>query len=110
MKKIINNILEKIGFHYVGYKVYINEIMKDIKQLKKNIITRGQLKEYIACGVSNDNLIIDGKIKALEEHIEVRYSACKIAIKALEDEVVVNKISIIFTNRSKLKSPLIQVG
>ena len=35
IKNKIDNILEKIGFHYVGYKVYITEIMRDIKQLKK---------------------------------------------------------------------------
>ena len=33
----INSMFEKIGFHYVGYKVYITEIMRDIKQLKKDV-------------------------------------------------------------------------
>ena len=50
IKNKIDNILEKIGFHYVGYKVYITEIMRDIKQLKKDV-------NNIICRVDDINSI-----------------------------------------------------
>ena len=37
IKSIIENILEYIGFHYVGYKVYIDINAKEIKSLNKKI-------------------------------------------------------------------------
>ena len=46
----INSMFEKIGFHYVGYKVYITEIMRDIKQLKKDV-------NNIICRVDDINSI-----------------------------------------------------
>lgn len=33
----IDSIFSKIGFHYVGYKVYISEMMKDIKAIKEDV-------------------------------------------------------------------------
>jgi peroxiredoxin family protein len=37
IKNKIDSMLEKIGFHYVGYKVYITEMMRDIKAIKKDV-------------------------------------------------------------------------
>ena len=65
IKSKINNILEKIGFHYVGYKVYISEIMRDIKQLKKDINRIDDIKtldERIKALENNNNDIDDVKI------------------------------------------------
>ena len=35
--RIINKMFDKIGFHYVGYKIYIDCIMSDIKTIKKDV-------------------------------------------------------------------------
>jgi peroxiredoxin family protein len=37
IKNKIDSMFEKIGFHYVGYKVYITEMMKDIKAIKEDV-------------------------------------------------------------------------
>ena len=37
IKAIIENIFEYVGFHYVGYKVYIDINAKEIKAIKDEL-------------------------------------------------------------------------
>ena len=76
IKAIIENILEYIGFHYVGYKVDIEMNEKEIKAL------RDRLDEY---AIYNDGIIKEHKhqIKVNKRNIDNNY----ITIENLEDNI-----------------------
>lgn len=69
--KIINKIdsmFNKIGFHYVGYKVYINAIMRDIKQLKKDI---NSIEDVDANSIKDDVLYeVEYKIDDVQSDLD----------------------------------------
>ena len=75
--KIVNKIdsmFEKIGFHYVGYKVYITEMMRDIKQLKEyvnNIDNRVDAVDSIDYDSLKDDVVyeVDYKIDDVQSDL-----------------------------------------
>ena len=68
IKNKIDSMLEKIGFHYVGYKIYITEIMKDIKQLKRDI---NSIEDVDANSIKDDVLYeIEYKIDEVQEELD----------------------------------------
>ena len=76
--KIVNKIdsmFEKIGFHYVGYKVYITEMMRDIKQLKEyvnNIDNRVDAVDSIDYDSLKDDVVyvVDYKIDDVQSDLD----------------------------------------
>ena len=62
MKQIINKILNVINrFNPFIITRVIKSNVDKIKALEKDIITRGQLKQYISMRVSVDNIVLDNK-------------------------------------------------
>ena len=71
----INSMFEKIGFHYVGYKVYITEMMRDIKQLKEyvnNIDNRVDAVDSIDYDSLKDDVVyeVDYKIDDVQSDLD----------------------------------------
>ena len=89
IKRILNNMLEKIGYHFVGYKVDINNNFKLIKSINDKIDNDNNDNDNSnRCDVLASICNIKENIKKLGvdiDNVEVHYDKMNTRVLKLED-------------------------